>query len=163
MDEVTLTPVDEPMLVALLAVAVADATADEVTPPLTDSPEWTEEQQQWFLAYHRDRQGQLDGPAGEATWAVLQDGHPVGSIRLKRTGSPDTVETGIWLGRSARGRGIGTTAILTVAQRARAAGAQELVADTAATNLAAQTAMRRAGFTLTPGADGRVRGVCELR
>lgn len=162
MDGVALTPVDEQTLTELLMVAITEATADEVTPPLTSGPDWTEERQQWFRSYHREHRNQLDGSTGEATWAVVRDGQPVGSVRLKRTSSPDTLEGGIWLGRSVRGQGVGTAAIKALLAEALAAGAAMLVADTASTNVAAQTAMRRAGFTLAAGADGRVHGSIEV-
>jgi ribosomal-protein-alanine N-acetyltransferase len=161
--EPALVPVDEPMLDRLLAVAMEEATADEVTPPLTAGPDWTEARRRWFLGYHRDRRDQLDGPAAEATWAVVIDGRPVGAVRLKRVPGDSIVETGIWLARSARGRGIGAAALEAVAATARAAGAREVVADTAVGNAAAQAAMRRAGFRLAPAdAEGRVLGALDL-
>jgi RimJ/RimL family protein N-acetyltransferase len=156
---VALVPLDEPVLSSLLRVATEEATADEVTPPLTAGPDWTEVRRQWFLDFHRARRDQLHAPVAESTWAVVLDGRPVGAVRLKRAPDASTLETGIWLARSVRGQGVGTAALEAIAGTARAAGARTVVADTAAGNLAAQAAMRRAGFRLAPvDSDGRVRG-----
>jgi RimJ/RimL family protein N-acetyltransferase len=93
----------------------------------------------------------------------MVDGRPVGAVRLKRTADASTLEAGIWLARSARGHGVGTAAIEAVAAHARAAGARAVVADTAAGNLAAQAAMRRAGFRLGDvDPEGRVRGTLAV-
>src|SRR5699024_1731603 len=95
-----------------------DAAAHEVTPPLTSGPAWTAERIDWFLDHHRRARCGVDGPAGEATWAVMLEGRPVGAVRLRRLDA-DTLETGIWLGRSARGCGAGTGPMQAVLARAR--------------------------------------------
>lgn len=160
--DVRLVPIDEGILRDLLDVATSEAAADEVTPPLTPGPAWTADRRAWFLAYHRDRRRGLEGPAAESTWAVVLGDRPVGAVRLQRGDHVGTVEAGIWLARSARGRGAGTAALEAVCATARAAGFDSVVADTAAANRAAQAALRRVGFRLgeaTP--DGRVRGVLD--
>lgn len=95
---------------------------------------------------------------------MVAGGRPVGAVRLKRSSGDSTMETGIWLARSARGLGYGTAALKAVAATARAAEARTLLADTSAGNLAAQAAMRRAGFRLEPAdLDGRVLGSLTLQ
>ena len=86
---------------------------DEVTPPMAGS-HWGPERIEWLRRLHRDRRLGLDGPLGEATWAVALDGEVVGGVRLKRMAEPDVLETGIWLTRSARGKGVGRKAIADV-------------------------------------------------
>lgn len=174
--DVILCDVDEDVLARLLRAAVEDADPDEVTPPL--APGWAPQRRDWFLAYHRACRAGLTGPRRERTWAVVVDGEPVGAVRLAVVdptadggGADDdahpagaallTVETGLWLARSARGGGVGTAALAAVLDRARALGARRVVADTAATNVAAQAAVRRLGFALEPRGD-RVRAVLGL-
>src|SRR3954447_8170607 len=103
---VELVAVDDDVLWRLVAVAVQDAAAAEVTPPVGAGAGWTSQRVDWLRAYHRDRRPGLDGPLGEATWAVVVDGEVAGAVRLHRTAETGTAETGIWLARSARGRGV---------------------------------------------------------
>lgn len=63
---VDLRPVDEATLERMIAAALADASADEVTPPLVRGEEWTPERIDWMRTLHRERRVGLDGPAGEA-------------------------------------------------------------------------------------------------
>ncbi|WP_084512130.1 GNAT family N-acetyltransferase [Agromyces subbeticus] len=157
---VTLVPVDEEVLRRLTVVATSDAAASDVTPPLTPGDKWTRQRVGWFENYHRSRRSGLTGAEGEATWAILHLGQPVGAVRLKRTDVDGVVETGIWLARTVRGRGIAGQAIRRVLQEARAAGAHSVRADTAPTNEAAQRLLRTLGFTLSPPApDGRLHAV----
>ena len=99
----------------LLDVALADAAPDDVTPPLGETDGWNPERIGWFREYHRAAAAGLDGPAAQKTWAVSCDGHIAGSIRLRRPGAAPSeggpLETGLWLGRSFRGRGIGREAL----------------------------------------------------
>lgn len=158
--DVTLAPVDEEILARLVAVATTDADASEVTPPLTPGDEWTPQRVAWFEEYHRSRRAGLTGSKGEATWAILESGSPVGSVRLKGTEADGVLETGIWLARSARGRGIGVQAMRLIREEARACRAKGIRADTTRTNDAAQALMRAVGFALSPDApDGRVHGI----
>lgn len=157
--DVRLADVDEPMLAGLLSLAQVDASADEVTPRLGDGPAWNVERLDWFRAYHRAAAAGLDGPAAEKSWAVLCDGKPAGSIRLKRTGQDNTAETGIWLGRSYRGHGVGGAALRLVLAEARHAGLHQVVANTTAANIGAQRLLTAAGAVLTHDDGGAVSAV----
>ncbi|MFD5318936.1 GNAT family N-acetyltransferase [Streptomyces sp. NPDC127098] len=151
---VALRVVDEETLGGLLAAAVADAAPEDVMPPVAGPPGWTADRREAFLAWHRARGAGLDGPAREATYAVVHDGRIVGSVRLARAGAPSDLETGIWLGRSHRGRGIGTAALRLLRAEARRVGGRVLVADTTADNAPAVAALRRLGATLSRRPDG---------
>jgi RimJ/RimL family protein N-acetyltransferase len=152
--EVALRPVDEDLLESMVQAALSDASADEVTPPLTPGGDWSPERVAWMRALHRGCRAGLDGPAGQATWAVIADGAVVGAVRLKRSDEPGVLETGIWLTRSARGRDVGRRALGAVLELARAAGAGIVRADTAADNLAALALLRRLGFDCGPPSSG---------
>ncbi|BCW48378.1 GNAT family N-acetyltransferase [Arthrobacter sp. StoSoilB13] len=144
---VALADVDEEMLKELLALALVQASADEVTPPLGSTPFWNPERIAWFHTYHRAAAAGLEGPAREKTWAVVADGAVVGSIRLKRT-APGSAETGIWLGRSFRGQGLGRLALHLVADEARTRGFAVLQASTTPGNKAAQALLSSLGAEL---------------
>jgi RimJ/RimL family protein N-acetyltransferase len=143
---VSLVDVGEDVLERLLPVAVRDADADEVTPPLGSTAGWNSERITWFREYHRASTG-LDGPARQKSWAISYAGALAGSIRLKRTG-PGTLETGIWLARSCRGLGIGQEALRQVRAHAAASGAVRLEACTTARNPAALALLRGSGAEL---------------
>ncbi|MBE4720299.1 GNAT family N-acetyltransferase [Pseudarthrobacter sp. AB1] len=164
--EVRLAHVDEPMQERLLELAQRDASADDVTPPLGSGTGWNAERIDWFGAYHRSAAAGLDGPVSEKSWAVLCDGNPAGSVRLKRindgTAQPGTAETGIWLGRGYRGRGIGGAALRLVLAEARRTGLHQVVAHTAAGNISAQRLLTAAGAALTHDDDGTVSAVVVL-
>ncbi|SOD64412.1 Protein N-acetyltransferase, RimJ/RimL family [Streptomyces zhaozhouensis] len=150
---VELRRIDEEGLATLLTVAVADAAPEEVMPPVTGPPGWTTERREAFLAWHRARRPGLGGSLGESTYAVLHDREVVGSARLARTDRRDVLETGLWLARAQRGRGIGTAALRALLREAARAGARAVVADTTTHNTAALTALRRNGAVLTTGTD----------
>ena len=152
--DVALLPVDEAVLEQLVHAAVTDAAANEVTPPLTSGETWTPERLDWMRALHRAARAGLDGPAGQATWAVAAEGGVVGAVRLKRTDEPGVLETGIWLTRGARGRGLGRRAIAAVVETANAAGAVAVSADTTAGNRAALGLLRSLGFECSVAPDG---------
>lgn len=122
-----LAAVDDAVLDALVAVATTDAAAGEVTPPLDGATGWTPARVAWLRAFHRTaRTGE------QRTWAVLgHDGAVVGSVRLATTEEPGVVETGIWLCRSARGRGLALEAVRAVLVEA---GGATVVARTTAAN-----------------------------
>ena len=162
-EPLTLADVDDDLLELLTTVAVEDAAADEVTPPLTPGHAWSAERIAWFAAYHRACRAGLDGPAGQQAWAVLLHRAPVGAVRLRRTGELGILETGIWLARTARGRRVGVAAMAAVADRARADGAHTLRADTDRTNAAARALLERCGYSASAGADGRVYATLDLR
>src|SRR4051794_15260338 len=94
--EVELVPVDESVLSRLVAAATSDAAPDEVTPSMAGNL-WSPERIDWLHRFHRDRRPGLEGPLGEATWAVCLDGSVIGAVRLERTTDPAVLETGIWL------------------------------------------------------------------
>src|SRR5699024_11236760 len=75
----------------------------------------------------------------------MRQARTVGADRLRRLDA-DTLETGIWLGRSARGCGAGTRAMQAVLARARQERAGVLRAETAAENRAMQTILYGLGF-----------------
>ncbi|MEV7662350.1 GNAT family N-acetyltransferase [Paenarthrobacter sp. NPDC089316] len=144
---VALADVDESVLEELLAVALVQASADEVTPPLGSTPSWNPERIAWFRAYHRAAAAGLDGPAREKTWAVVAGGTVMGSVRLKSFGS-DAAETGIWLATRFRSQGVGRLALQLVADEARARGFAVLEACTAPGNKAAQALLSSLGAEL---------------
>ncbi|MDN4644427.1 GNAT family N-acetyltransferase [Arthrobacter sp. PsM3] len=146
---VRLVDVSDAVLEQLLTVAIQDADADEVTPPLGSAAGWNSERISWFREYHHAAAG-LDSPARQKSWAISADGELAGSIRLKRTGA-DSLETGIWLGRGFRGHGIARAALGLVIDRAAATGAEVLEADTTAGNTAALALLRSAGAELVEG------------
>jgi len=157
-----LRPVDDATLSELVQAALEHAAPDEVTPPLTPGNAWTPERIEWLTRFHADRRAGLDGPAGEATWAVELDGAVVGAVRLKRTAEPGVLETGIWLTRGARGRGVGRRALAAVLEEAGALGAAAVRADTARGNGPALAVLRDLGFVCTDGAGDRVDARWEV-
>ncbi|MDT0276956.1 GNAT family N-acetyltransferase [Blastococcus goldschmidtiae] len=153
---VDLVPVTEARLARLVAAALDGAAADEVTP----GQRWTPERVEWLRGFHRDRRRGLDGPHQEATWAVVEvrgesrdDEHVVGSARLRRSGDAGVVETGLWLVRDARGRGVGRQVLHLVLERAREAGATTVRAETTAGNAAAVGVLRSSGAVVTVDGD----------
>jgi RimJ/RimL family protein N-acetyltransferase len=162
--QVTLVVVDEAVLEELVGVATTDAAADEVTPPLSADGGWTPARVRWLRSFHRDRHAGLDGPAQEATWAVVVGERVVGAVRLRWADRPGVLETGIWLSRQVRGRGVAGAALAAVLQQAAAAGAVAVGADTTAGNAAALAVLSRAGFELSRDDDGRaVRALLLLQ
>jgi RimJ/RimL family protein N-acetyltransferase len=145
---VSLVAVDEEVLEELVRVATNDAAADDVTPRLDPTEEWTPDRVAWLRSFHRGCRSGLDGPAGEATWAIVVGTQVIGSIRLKRTDEDGVLETGIWLTRSARGHGAGLAAVDAVLRKAADVGAAAVAADTTARNKAALAVLRRLGFTI---------------
>ena len=152
---VALTAVDEVVLEQLVLAATTDAAADEVTPPLTEGPGWTATRVTWLRSFHRGCRASLDGPAREATWAIGVDNQVVGSVRLKHTDEQGILETGLWLTRSARGRGVGHAAMAAVLQQAARAGASGVVAETTIANASALAVLQHLGFDTAPTDDGR--------
>ncbi|MFF0991589.1 GNAT family N-acetyltransferase [Kocuria nitroreducens] len=150
---VVLVAVDDTVLAQLVRAATTDAGADEVTPPLTAGRGWTSDRVAWLRDFHRVRRTGLAGPAGEATWAVVADEWVVGSVRLKHTDEHGVLEMGIWLTRSARGRGVGRAALTAALRRAASLGASGVRADTTGSNAGALVVLRRLGFTLMPADD----------
>jgi RimJ/RimL family protein N-acetyltransferase len=145
-DAVRLRAIDDDVLARMVTAARTDAAPDEVTPPLTPGGAWTPERIQWMERLHRERRAGLDGPAGEATWAIERDGEIVGAVRLKKLSEHGALETGIWLTRSARGSGVGRRALVAVLEKAAEHGAHTVRADTSRQNDAAQGLLRSLGF-----------------
>ncbi|MEU1852871.1 GNAT family N-acetyltransferase [Streptomyces sp. NPDC019990] len=145
--------VDEEGLEELLAVAVEDAAPEEVMPLVAGPPGWTTARQDGFRNWHRARFPGLAGPLRESTYTIIHNGEVVGAARLALRDSHDVLETGMWLGRSHRGRGIGTATLRTLLEEAGKAGARTVVADTTAHNTAALGALRRNGATLIDSQD----------
>ena len=204
---VALLDVSEDVLEQLLELALRDADADEVTPPLGTTAGWNTDRISWFREFHRAAAAGLDGPAGQKTWAISCDGQMAGSVRLRRmdtapaaadegwagggaeavgaagagpggggagpgggyagpsdgaeagAGGGRTLETGIWLARSFRGRGVGSEALRLVKARAASAGAGVLVAETTAGNVGALALLRYAGAELVTGAASQTQTV----
>jgi RimJ/RimL family protein N-acetyltransferase len=148
-DRIALRDVDEPTLAALLREAVDDAEPDEACPRLIDEPPgWTGARREVFLAYHRGARPDTGGT--ERTWAIVVDGAVAGAGRLKAVrGEAGALEAGVWLGRRNRGMGVGTQALALLAERARGAGANVLVARTTTRNAAALGALRAVKATLS--------------
>jgi len=138
-----LIPVDDAVLDQLLDAAITDASADEVTPPLSAANEWTPARIAWLRDYHRANREGLAGPTGEATWAVVVSGEVIGSVRLKLTNQPHVFETAVLL-------------------KAAAGGASAVRAETAESNGGALSVLRRLGFRLLPAKEGRVHALLSL-
>ncbi|GIF68002.1 hypothetical protein Ais01nite_60370 [Asanoa ishikariensis] len=143
---VVLTPLDDALIERLLAVAVADATPEEVMPPVDGPAGWTPARQEFFRAFHRERSPGLAGPLRTVMYAVHADDDLVGMIRL--TLEHDEAETGMWLARAARGRGLAAPALLALLEQAQRAGARTVSAETTPGNRAAQATLSRCGAVL---------------
>ncbi len=146
---VRLTPVDERLLQPLLSVAVAETKPDEVMPPIEAAPGWSDARRDAFCDFYRSHHAGLGGPRRTLMYAILCDGDVVGMIRMARRDETDTMETGMWLGRSARGQGIGVAALRLLLGEAALTGAHRVVAETTAANVAAIGMLRRCGAVFT--------------
>ncbi|MGW4466907.1 GNAT family N-acetyltransferase [Micromonospora sp. NPDC004704] len=142
---VQLTPIDEQTLEPLLSVAVAEAEPDDVMPPVEAPAGWSHARREAFREFHRARFDGLDGNARTLMFAIMVDGDVVGMIRMSHHDRPATMETGMWLGKSARGQGIAATALRLLLAEAVGAGARLVVAETTADNAPALGVLRRAG------------------
>lgn len=161
-NRVRLTRVDEKLLDPLLSVAVAEADPGEVMPAVSAPPGWSVERREAFREFHQASFGGLDGPTGNQMYAIVDDTGPLGVIRMARCDEPGTVETGIWLARSARGRGIATTALRLLLAEAARVGARLVVAETTTDNAAALGLLRRCGAVLRATSGGAVRAEFRL-
>lgn len=159
---VQLGNLDDDALEQLVLGAVPDTAIQEVM-PLTPGPAtWTPQRLREFASFHHGRRGGLDGPVGEVSFAILVDEMVSGIVRLQRA-APDSLEVGMWLTRSARGRGIGGQVLALVAHKAAELGARRLVADTTTSNRAALGALSRIGADIhAPSLDGRVGAEVDL-
>jgi RimJ/RimL family protein N-acetyltransferase len=159
--DVRLTPVDEQTLGPLLSLAVAETDPEEVMPPVTAPAGWSDARRKAFREFYRSNFGGLDGPTRTRMYAVICDGDVVGMIRMARCDEPDTMEAGMWLGRSARGRGVGGAALLLLLVEVARAGSRCVVAETTPRNTAALSALRRCGAELRDHGSG-IRAEIEL-
>lgn len=159
--EVRLTPVDEHNLEPLLSVAVAEAEPGEVMPPVEGPPGWTALRRDAFRDFHRAHFGGLDGPNRTVMFAIIVGGDVVGMVRMGRRAEPHTMETGLWLGRSARGQGIGLAALRALLAEAGCTGARFVVAETTPGNAAAIAVLGECGARLRPE-DGAVHAEIPL-
>jgi RimJ/RimL family protein N-acetyltransferase len=161
-EHVELRPLDERLLDALLETAVADSDPAEVMPTTDPRASWTPAHREAFLRFHRERSLADPGNRVETTYAVVVDGRVAGAARLQAHAGGHSVETGVWLGRSHRNRGVGTAVLRLVLAAARGTGARRLLAHTTVDNLAAQQLLRRAGAHLEADRDGRVHATLDL-
>ncbi|MET7832936.1 Protein N-acetyltransferase, RimJ/RimL family [Micromonospora sediminicola] len=145
---VRLEPVDERNLEPLLSVAAAEAEPEDVMPPVDAPAGWSLARRDAFREFHRASFGGLAGPTRTAMYAVVSGGEVVGMVRMARRDEPGVVETGMWLGRSARGRGLGAAALRELLHAAAAAGMHTVVADTTPDNAGALSVLRRCGAEL---------------
>ena len=145
---VRLTPVDEQNLESLLSVAVAEADPAEVMPPVAAPAGWSHARREAFRTFHRQHFGGLAGPTRTVMFAILVDRDVIGMVRLAQRDEPGVMETGIWLGRSAREQGIGSAALRALVDEATAVGAKRVVAQTTADNGPALGVLRRCGAEL---------------
>ncbi|MGX7828311.1 GNAT family N-acetyltransferase [Actinokineospora sp. 24-640] len=127
---VELSPLTTANAERLVAAAVAAAHPADVMPAGHDS---------WSPAARAAYRAFLDGQLADAatvSYLVCAGDAVAGVIRLRGVDAA-TAETGIWLGREARGRGIGKAAVLAVLEAARGLGYRVVVAETTADNAAA--------------------------
>ena len=145
---VRLELVDERNLEPLLSVAAAEAEPEDVMPPVEAPAGWSLARRDAFRAFHRASFGGLDGPTRTRMYAIVAGGEVVGMVRMTRRDEPGTVETGMWLGRSARGRGLGAAALRELLNAAAAAGMHTVVAETKPDNQGAVSVLRKCGAEL---------------
>ncbi|MEW2380928.1 GNAT family N-acetyltransferase [Micromonospora sp. NPDC047707] len=149
---VRLEPVSERNLESLLSVAAAEAEPADVMPPVEAPAGWSHARREAFREFHRASFGGLDGPTRTQMYAILAGGEVVGMIRMTGCDEPGTVDTGLWLGRSARGQGIGPAALRELLNEAAAAGMRQVVATTTRDNSGALSVLSKCGAKLR--ADG---------
>jgi RimJ/RimL family protein N-acetyltransferase len=116
-----LDPADAADVAAVVAAAVVGALPGEVMPPdaAPHPDEWTLLRERAYARFLRAR------PAGETSWLVVEGtvggGEVVGVARLTGHGTA-ALEAGVWLARTARGRGVGATVLAELVACARATG-----------------------------------------
>ncbi|MEH0934298.1 GNAT family N-acetyltransferase [Micromonospora psammae] len=150
---VRLEPVDERNLEALLSVAAAEAEPGDVMPPVEAPVGWSHARREAFRDYHRASFAGLDGPTRTRMYAILAGGEVVGMVRMSRCDEPGVVETGMWLGRSARGQGLGVAALRELLNEAAAAGMHAVLAETMRDNAGAVQVLRKCGAKLLEDGD----------
>lgn len=143
---VRLKLLEEETLARLLEVAVADADPKEVMPPVDGPAGWTASRKQAFMDFFRPMLPDA------SLYAITVDGEIAGFMRMKRL-ADNTAETGMWLGRSWRGKGIGAAALDLLLAEAARVGLAKVVADTVPGNSAALGTLRRGGAQLETAGD----------
>lgn len=156
MVDVELRVLDGAGLADVVAAAADGADPLEVMPPMDGPPGWTPARR---AAYARFLAARL---TVETCWVVVVDGRTGGVARLSPGPGTGEMETGLWLTRRLRGRGVGAAVLAELVQRARAAGARRLVADTTTANRAAVRALAGVGARLTSESSGTVSAVLDL-
>jgi len=71
--QVALVAVDDAVLEQLVEATITDASADEVTPPLTAGPAWTPTRIAWLRDFHRGRRIGPGRTGPGTTWAITVD------------------------------------------------------------------------------------------
>jgi RimJ/RimL family protein N-acetyltransferase len=155
-----LEPVDERNLEPLLSVAAAEAEPSDVMPPVEAPAGWSLARRDAFREFHRAHFAGFDGPTGTIMYAILLGGEVVGMIRMARRPEPGIVETGMWLGRSARGQGVGAAALRELLNLAAAHGMRSVVAETTADNTGALGVLTRCGAKLREDGDTVHAAIC---
>ena len=157
MSEVELRVIDEDLLEPLLAAAMAGAQPQQVMRDADGATEWEPAHLDAFRAFHRAHYGGLDDPHRTTMFAILPGGRIIGMIRMSRTDDPGAIQAGMWLARSARGRGLGTAALRAMMAEAALTGAHSVIADTTADNAAALGMLGHLGAEITgdPGSPRR--------
>jgi RimJ/RimL family protein N-acetyltransferase len=136
-----LVPLTADGIERLLAVAVAEATEENVMPPVDEPPGWSPTRQEAFRQFYRLHH--------EVMYEVVSGGRTVGMIRLTPTADRGVVETGMWLGASTRGKGIGAATLRAALQHAAEQGWTTVVADTTPENTSAVHALAACGAVIS--------------
>jgi len=159
---VRLERIDDVALERLIALATSEASPDEVMPPVEGPPGWTQSRHDAFRAFYRSRRDGLETACREVMLLIVNDDQIVGSVRLA-TIDPDTFETGMWLTRSTRGRGIGADVLRAVIAEVTTRGARRLIVETTSGNGGALSILKKCGATFrSPDSDGRVHAHFQL-
>lgn len=138
---VRLTPLNAAGVERLLALAVAEATEENVMPPVDEPPGWSTTRQEAFRQFYRLHH--------DVMYEVVVDDRTVGMIRLTPTAEDGVAETGMWLGTSTRGQGVGTSALHAVLDRATDLGWKTVIADTTPENTPAIRALVGCGAAVS--------------
>lgn len=134
-----------------LAMAVEETEPDEVMPPMVGARGWMPMRQAAFLGFFEPMLAGFAGPKRTIIYGIKVDGLMAGFVRMALTDRPGVVETGMWLGRTWRGLGIGTLALRELLREAAGEGVHTVIADTTAENRAAQGALRKLGAEIRVG------------
>ncbi|MDJ0463997.1 GNAT family N-acetyltransferase [Streptomyces sp. H27-C3] len=151
--DVTLQPLDEPLLGRLLDTATADADAEDVMPEVAGPAGWTPARRAAFSRFHRSRT--LTAEPEERTYVIVVDEKVVGAARLcPLRDRPGTAEAGVWIGRSHRGGGVGGAVLEQLLDLAGTAGFASVFISTTAGNTAVHRILAARGVPLAHDGDG---------